>query len=497
MTMSENNQLAAIVGHGNVFESPEVIDEYAADDMAAAPAPPRYVVRPKDAAEVQKIVAWANVSGTPLIPVSSGPPHFRGDTVPGAEGAVIVDLRRMNKVVRVDLEHRIAMVEPGVTFQEIVPAARKAGLRLNLPLLPRPTKSVLASMLEREPVIMPKYHWDISDPLACTEVVYGSGDFFRTGSAAGPGTLEEQWESGAAQNEAAGPIQADFLRLIQGAQGTMGIVTWATVRCEHLPSIEEPYLVGSQNLAGLLDFAHWLIRNRWADDCLFLNDVNLARIMADDQARNHHELKATLPHWILFYTISGTRYFPHEKVRYLQSDIAELAKSLGVAPLTSLGEVSAYDLMDVLHEPPAESHWKSRGGAGCRDIFVISIHEKVEELVDAVMGLAAEFGHPLSDVGVYLQPIVQAVNYHCEFNIFVEADGGGAIPQAGALFDSTSKLLADRGGFFSRPYGSWAGIAYDKDPATVTALQKVKKIFDPNNVMNPGKLCFSPTKAGA
>ena len=63
-------------------------------------------------------------------------------------------------------------------------------------------------------------------------------------------------------------MQADFLRLIQGAQGTMGIVTWATVRCEHLPSIEEPYLVGSDRLTDLLEFAHWLIRNRWADDCL-------------------------------------------------------------------------------------------------------------------------------------------------------------------------------------------------------------------------------------
>ncbi|HLA80407.1 MAG TPA: FAD-binding oxidoreductase [Thermoleophilia bacterium] len=501
--MSENDQLAAIVGHSNVFESPEVLDEYAGDDIAAAPAPPRCVARPKDATEVQRIVAWANVSGTPLIPVSSSPPHSRGDTVPSVEGAVIVDLRRMNRVVRVDPEHRIAMVEPGVTFPELVSAVQKSGLRLNLPLLPRPTKSVLASMLEREPVIMPKYHWDISDPLACTEVIYGSGDLLKTGSAAGPGALEEQWEAGAAQNEAAGPIQADFLRLIQGAQGTMGIVTWATVRCEHLPSIEEPYLVGSQKLTDLLDFAHWLIRNRWADDCLLLNDVNLARIMADDQARDHDELRATLPRWILFYTISGTRYFPDEKVRYLQSDIAELAKRLSVAPHTSLGEVSGHDLMDILHEPPVESHWKSRGGTGYKDIFVISIQEKVEELVDAVMGLAAESGYPLSDVGVYLQPIVQAVNYHCEFNLFVEADGAGAISQAsasahaGALFDAASKLLAARGGFFSRPYGSWAEIAYGKDPATASALQKVKNIFDPNNVMNPGKLCFSPTKGGA
>jgi FAD/FMN-containing dehydrogenase len=293
--MSEKDRLSAIVGAENVCDSPGNLEEYAGDESFAPPLAPAYVVRPKDAGEVQEIVAWANASGTPLIPVSSGPPHFRGDTVPSVAGAVTVDLRRMNRVVRLDPEHRIALVEPGVTFRELVPAAREAGLRLNLPLLPRATKSVVASMLEREPVIMPKYHWDISDPLACTEVVYGSGDIFKTGSAAGPGTLEEQWESGAAQNEAAGPIQADFLRLIQGAQGTMGIVTWATARCEHLPKIEEPYLVGSDNLAHLLEFAHWLIRNRSADDCLVLNDVNLARIVAGIAGRLREASRVYFP----------------------------------------------------------------------------------------------------------------------------------------------------------------------------------------------------------
>jgi FAD/FMN-containing dehydrogenase len=136
MTMFENDQLTSIVGPDNISVSPEVIAEFAADDTAVAPAAPRCVVKPKDAAEVQKIVNWANSSGTPLLPVSSGPPHSRGDSVPAVPGAVIVDLRRMNRVVRVDLEHRIAMVEPGVTFQDLVPAVREAGLRLNLPLLP-------------------------------------------------------------------------------------------------------------------------------------------------------------------------------------------------------------------------------------------------------------------------------------------------------------------------------------------------------------------------
>ena len=144
----------------------------------------------------------------------------------------------LKEIVRVDRRNRVAMIEAGLTFTELIPELEKEGLRLNMPLLPRAGKSVIGSMLEREPVIMPKYHWDIADPLLCTEVIFGSGDLFRTGSAAGPGTLEEQWEVGAAQEVASGPSQADWYRIIQGAQGTMGIVTWATIRCERLPRLE-------------------------------------------------------------------------------------------------------------------------------------------------------------------------------------------------------------------------------------------------------------------
>jgi hypothetical protein len=81
-------------------------------------------------------------------------------------------------------------------LRELIPEGFKAGIRLNMPLLPRQSKSVLGSMLEREPVVMPKYQWDVSDPLACTGIIFGTGDEFRTGQAAGPGTIEEQSAAG-------------------------------------------------------------------------------------------------------------------------------------------------------------------------------------------------------------------------------------------------------------------------------------------------------------
>jgi FAD/FMN-containing dehydrogenase len=92
--MSEKEELVAIVGDKNVFDTPEALEAYSRDESFVRQMKPQFVARPQNVAEVQQIVKWANRMGTPLIPVSSGPPHFRGDTIPSL-GGVVMDLSRM------------------------------------------------------------------------------------------------------------------------------------------------------------------------------------------------------------------------------------------------------------------------------------------------------------------------------------------------------------------------------------------------------------------
>ena len=93
-------------------------------------------------------------------------------------------------------------------------------------------------------------------------------------------------------------------------------------------------------------------------------------------------------------------------------------------------------------------------------------------------------------MGIYLQPIVQGTNYHCEFNLFYDPENSKEAERVRGLSARAVKELGCRGAFFSRPYGENAGAIINKDAATVDALKRVKAIFDPNNIMNTGKLCF-------
>ena len=100
--MIEKKELTKIVGGGNVSSDEATLAKYSGDMSFVGHVKPEYVVKPGNADEVEKLVSLAREKKVPLVPVSSGAPHFRGDTVPAVGGAIIVDLSGMKKIIRID-----------------------------------------------------------------------------------------------------------------------------------------------------------------------------------------------------------------------------------------------------------------------------------------------------------------------------------------------------------------------------------------------------------
>ncbi|MEW6440640.1 MAG: FAD-binding oxidoreductase [bacterium] len=481
--MVKTGKWAKIVGKGRAVTDPQVLRQYHSDMSFVSGKLPKCVVRPRSAQEVQAIVRLANAEGCALVPCSSGGPRTRGDTLPEADDALIVDLTGMDAIVRLDKRNKVALIEPGVSFGRLREAAAGQGLRVAMPLAPRKTKSVVASLLEREPTTYPKYHWDMSDPLCCLEVIFGTGDLFRTGGAAGPGTLEQQWASGQAQKSPMGPSQTDWAKIIQGAQGTMGIVTWASVKLELEPHAERAFLAGAQTPDVLLDFTYGILRPKLPDVCLMLNRANLSALLGE-------ELAEDFPRWVAFYSISGYEHFPEERVDYIEQDIQDIARRTGVRPSRRLNGLAAQRLLSRVTAPSAEPYWKTRPGGAFHDVFFLTTLDRAPEFVGAMETEAARHRIPGRNLGIYLQPIQQGRGCHVELTLFYDPADPEQAAAVEQLFRNASARLMDLGAFFSRPYGPWAGPAYGKCPDTVAALKKVKGILDPRGVMNPGKLCF-------
>ena len=497
--------LIKTVGAQNVIDDPSVLDDYSKDQSFTPQMMPLMVVKPGNADEVQDIVKWANQTHTPLVPVSSGPPHFRGDSVPSVEGAVVVDLSRMKRIIMMDRRNRVAIIEPGVTYSELQPALAKEGLRLSMPLMPRVSKSVLGALLEREPIMNPRYAWSLNEPLRCIETVMGNGEMFRTGELAGAGVststreeaklipIEELMENRKKTQESAlyqyGPGQFNFHKLVSAAQGTMGIVTWASLRCEVLPKVQKFFLVQSEGLDSIIGFAYKLLRIRFHDELMILNRTSLAAILGQGPEKIS-ALEKELPPWTLVLGLTGRDILAEERVEFLEKDITDIARQFNVQLEPSIPGATAEQVGESVLNPSADTCWKLRSKGGCQDIFFLTTLNRVPEFVAAMTSMVEASNYPLSDLGVYIQPTHLGTSCHVEFSLTYDPADQNQISKVQELFTRASEELSKQGAFYTRPYGIWADMAYNRNPEHTRISKKLKGIFDPNNILNPGKLCF-------
>jgi FAD/FMN-containing dehydrogenase len=484
------SDLVDLVGGNQVLDDPDVLASYASDESFVLSIKPKAVVRPGSEDEVHALVVWANQTGTPLVPLSSGAPHFYGDTVPSAPGAVMVDLSRMDRIVKIDRRNRIAVIEPGVTYAQLQPELAKEGLAIVPPLYPRANKSVVASLLERQPTLIPRYNYALTEPLRNCGVVWGNGQKFSTGESGNSvPDIEAQWNAGRRLLEPKGPAQTDFFRLLTGAQGTLGIVTWASVRVQLIPDPKKTVFVSAPQLDDLVDLSYRLTRLRVGDELLIVNSAYLAALLAADSAEAA-ALREVLPAWTLVIGIGGRALRAGQRVAVAEQDIAGEVVARGLQLQPALPGVTSSRVDAVLGGVAADPHWKLRAKGGVADIFFHTHLENAPGYLATMLRVAVAHDYPVAGVGVYLQPQHQGAAYHMEFSLPYAPEDKADAAKARALYSEASRRLMAEGAYFSRPYGEWAEAVYNRDAAARDILRAVKKILDPNNILNPSKLCF-------
>ncbi|WP_236616887.1 FAD-linked oxidase C-terminal domain-containing protein [Sphingobium lactosutens] len=351
-------------------------------------------------------------------------------------------------------------------------------MRALRPLLPRAGKSVLASHLEREPLLNPGVHWDVADPFGGTCAILGTGDRVLTGSAAVEGSLSKQLQRGHRHMVAPGPAAIDLLRVLQGAQGTLGIMTWGAVYCEPVPQAEQSWFISSDRLRPLVDLARELTHRR-VGTALFIANGQQIRLMAGRGM--------TLPHpanWTLFVTVAGDQHRPSEKVAWQNSDLARCASNLGALMSDALGAIGADAFAEQLRRSN-EANYKSRAGSTYTELFFLQSSSRTAATVERALDhLTALDAGP--DPAIYIQPVIQGVSTHVDFT-WTDVDVKAA-EKARQLVIETSR---NSGAFFSRPYGAWKDMAFEQGRSVKGMLATTKALLDPNGILNPGQIPYA------
>ena len=149
--------------------------------------------------------------------------------------------------------------------------------------------------------------------------------------------LEKQWSQEKRQLQAWGPGQTSFHRLLGASQGSLGMVTWASIKCEVLPPVHKFFFVPGENLNSLIDFTYKLLKFRYADELFIMNNADLACALGDN-SQHIQRIKEKLPAWTVIMGIAGRTELPEERVSFQEKDISDIARQYNLELLPAFLE---------------------------------------------------------------------------------------------------------------------------------------------------------------
>ncbi len=433
---------------------------------------PDLVVVPHDTAEMVKVVQVARKYGLPLIPFAGG--TGMGGGVVAWQGGIMVETKGMNRVLEVDPDNMSVTVQAGITIWELNEHLARYGLWLPHQPESKRACTIGASIgVDNDSTFGVRYG-KILDCLTNIVVVTGRGEAVRIGH----------------RKVSFSSTGYNLMNLFVAAEGTLGVVTEATLRVVTLPKTRE---VRGWVFPTLIDGARALERTLASGLSVESAHLNCRQRLHfyTHAYRQKYGREPEIPEWaesILFLSFAG------------DDDVAEF--SLKKARQILEGEFKAelvreqelvegyWDSKHRLAFVPFKQKWpdsQREKKFGAADVGVPM--GRLEEMYHAFLEIAARYDQQILGMTVYNES-PNKVSPSISFAIFVDDSTEEKVRQfygyvremslkAVELEGTMSTYIGDGdrlGGFNEREHG--LSYRYMKD---------VKALFDPNNIMNPGK----------
>jgi FAD/FMN-containing dehydrogenase len=448
------SRLAEIVGQDYVSDRPEELYLYSRDPGAQKPRRADYVVMPGTVDEVQRIVRLANREKLAITPMGAGL-TLSALTVP-LKGGMVLDMKRMDRIIEVNEASRYAVIEAGVTQ-----AALRAYLEKNHPHLQHstpespPTATVAGNILiHGHGHLTPRYGVN-SQMVNGMEVVLPTGEVCKLGS----GSVSPNWFS-------RDPLP-DLMGLFLGWLGTTGIVTRLSIQLFPKPAFRDLLLFVSDSVELIPEIISELSQINLLENCFIITQER--------------------PKWAqrIYYIIvvSGeseaefeTKKELHDRI--FQKHVDKVSPVNEEPALTPLRE-------RFLGVPPfAATAADFRKGGGFEYTGAILPIEVIPQAWRSGLEIAHKYAF-MYQLGIQLLPGGHSVMlaYSYPFKRAVEEEAERA---RGAL-DDTNRLTLELGGVVWKPELPAQKLILERmDANTRQLMDRIKKTLDPNGIMNPG-----------
>ena len=448
--------LTAIVGAGHVTSGDSVVDDYTHDESLTSPGcRPAAVVRPGDTAEVAAVVRAATELGVPLTPRGSGT-GLSGGCVP-VEGGVVVSFERMDAIVEIDDRNHVAVVQPGVTLERLDEALAPHGLVY--PVFPGEQSASLGGNVATNAGGMRAVRHGVTrHHVLGLEAVLGTGEVIRTG--------------GRFVKATAG---YDLTQLLVGSEGTLALVTEATLRLQPRPPHAVTLLAPFATLDQVASAVPPIVASGLAP--LMVEYIDLLTMAA---ITTNAGLDLGIPEPV---RDSALAYLVVVLDSHHEDRLAEDAEALAVL-VDSLGALDVYVLPPTagaqLIVARERAFWSAKA-AGADDIVdVVVPRASIPRYLAEMTELAAGSASLITGCG-------HAGDGNVHLSVF-QPDDGIRHRLVGSMIEAGIRL----GGAVSGEHGigreKKAYLAVVEDPVKLELMRRIKSTFDPAGILNPGAI---------
>jgi len=449
-------KLRRILPSAAVVEDETELLVYECDGLPLFKNRPDLVVFPRTTEQVAQVVRLANEYRIPFLPRGAGTGLSGGALA--VEGGIVIELQRMNRILSIDIENRIAVVQPGVVNLHISQAAAPYGLYYAPDPSSQMSCSIGGNVAENSggPHCL-KYGMTTNHILAI-EMVTARGEIIRLGNPAGE------------------PIGLDLVGVIVGSEGTFGIVTEITVRLLPKPQAVKTLLAAFHSVEECSQTVSDVIAAGIVPSALEFVDAKTIEAVEASVYKAGYPLDAVAA---LLIEVDGFR----EGLEETSNAIVEICR-----------RNRAYDVRVAKDDEERAKLWLGRKGAFgamgrlAPDMITMDAvipRTRLPEVLVAIDRMSERYGLGVANV-------FHAGDGNLHPLILFDSRYQDQVEKIFGMSEEIMKLCVDVGGSLSGEHG----IGYEKKDfmdlvfteADLNTMMRVKQVFNPDGLLNPAKI---------
>lgn len=462
ITEQVKRQFIDIVGAENYDDSKAGRLVYSYDATPNFQSLPDAVIAPRNTKEVSEIVKICNNERIPIVPRGSGTNLCAG-TCP-TEGGIVMLFKHMNRILEIDEENLTVTVQPGVITLDLIHAVEAKGLFYPPDPSSMKISTIGGNINENSGGLRGLKYGVTRDYVMGLEVVLANGDIIRTG--------------GKLAKDVAG---YDLTRLFVGSEGTLGIITEATLKLIPMPETKQTMLALYEDLEAAARSVSAIIANKIIPTTLeFLDQPTLQVVESFVNIGLPTDVKAVLlieqdgPKEVVERDMKAMARICREQhaISVQVAKTEEEANNLRTARRSALSALARLKPTTILEDATVPRSQIANMVKAINDIA------KKYNVTICTFGHAGDGNlHPTCPTDVRDKDELHRVEQAFE-DIFAKAiELGGTITGEHGV------------GIMKAPYLEWK-----LGKEGIAAMQAIKRALDPNNIMNPGKVFAKSTR---